>query len=200
MQINRVVTTLGVVAVLASAAGARAADANALRAKYDAAMAKVTSFELTITGPRSLSGVATYVKPDRVGITTAFGTSTSELVQVGQVVYTRDNGAAWDEHTVAAAAAKQEAGTLRAAPAAPMTALADRRENGVTVGAFRTEAAVPLAKAESRTLPAICTYDKATYLPRTCTMKLPAYDQPVTLTYAKWNDRTNLVQAPEAAK
>jgi hypothetical protein len=186
MQINRVVTTLGVVAVLASAAGARAADANALRAKYDAAMAKVTSFELTITGPRSLSGVATYVKPDRVGITTAFGTSTSELVQVGQVVYTRDNGAAWDEHTVAAAVAKQQAGTLRAAPAAPMTALADRRENGVTVGAFRTEAAVP--------------HDKATYLPRTCTMKLPAYDEPVTLTYAKWNDRTNLVQAPEAAK
>ena len=199
MQINRVVTTLGVVAVLASPTAARAAGENVLRAKYDAAMAKVTSFEVTITGP-TLSGVATYVKPDRVGLTTAFGTSTSELVQVGGVVYTRDNGAAWDTHAVAGAAAKQQAEALRAAPSAPMAPLPDRREHGVTLGVFRSAAALPLAKAGPLTLPEICTYDKATYLPQTCTMKIPAYTEPVTLTYAKWNDRTNLVQAPEAAK
>lgn len=179
---------------LADGATAHAADANAVQAKYDAAIARVTSFQVSLSGPSGLSGVATYVKPDRVDITTAIGPATTELVQVGGTRYTRANGAAWDAHAVSADAG--HAVSPAAVLPTTMTPLADRRENGVTVGAFRSQTTLPLAGESVPKLPATCTYDKATYLPRTCTIVVPSSPEPFTISFAKWNDRTNVVAAP----
>jgi hypothetical protein len=78
------------------------------------------------------------------------------------------------------------------APDTKLEPLADRTEGGVTYGAFGS-----LAVGNAQ-VPATmeCTYDKATFRPHACTVVLQALPTPLHVTYDKWDDPSNVIQAP----
>jgi len=70
--------------------------------------------------------------------------------------------------------------------------LPDRNEAGATVGAFRAEAAGNGQRPGSMD----CTYDKATFRPRACTVVLQGSPAQIHVAYSGWDDPANVVEPP----
>lgn len=207
---NRACTIVAAAAMVTGVyAPVRAADDGAQVAEnIRKAVAAVASFQATMTGPPGMTAQVTFVRPDRVRNVISVGSSTAEAIAVGTTTYVRSNGGPWGRSSNAgtAAAARQLVDSLVSSTS--YTALPERRENGATVGAFSAALPasflpVPLkvatASSSDKTAPPLtvtCTYDKATYLVHTCTMQLPNFPGPLTMTYSKWNDPANVVDVP----
>ena len=215
MHMKRMLRALSVGAFfLVAAARAQADDdGTQLGAKLQSAEAGVTSFQATMHGFSGMTVSMVVVRPDRVKFVSSFGPVSSEAVVVGANTYMRVNGGPWTTSTTAGTveAAKYLVDSL--CTCATYTMLPDRRENGDTVGAFSASVplpglpdaratagapAAPAAGASATTKPSTmdCTYDKTTYLLRSCTVQLANIPSPLTMTYAKWNDPGNVVDVP----
>ncbi len=129
---------------------------------------------------------------DRVRVQSSAPAPTYESVVIGTAMYYRGAGTPWAAVAVPPVKRPRKNLLYMAAPDTKLEPLADRSEGGVTYGAFGSLAVgnggVPATME--------CTYDKTTFLPHACTVVLQALPTPVHVTYDRWNDPANVVEAP----
>lgn len=189
-----------------AAVPARADDATAVRDRVVTALKGVQSYQMAIAGPAGMAGTTTFVKPMRSHTLMTVGPMTMESIFVDRTIYMRMNGGAWQTRTVPDAQQAQLKTQIEGMAAdAVVTPLPDRNENGTTVGAYQYTMPLPLPTSETSVKPGppstlICTYDKTTNLPRTCSMTMPQTAMTMTMTYSHWNDPANAVDVPADAK
>jgi hypothetical protein len=118
------------------------------------------------------------------------GRNTFDVVMQGSTRFERTNGGVWRPHTFNPAQWKNALdGFLYYAQ--QVTVLADRREGRAQVGAFSYVSAPPNAFVPANAQITICTYDKKTYLLKTC--KSATARSYFITTYGRWNDPQNIV-------
>jgi hypothetical protein len=162
--------------------------------KIVAAMAKMNSFRVQLSSTNGMGGTITVVVPaKRTKAVIAMGPMMTEMVSADGHTYSRVNGADWRVVDLPGGSFADVALRSLADPAR-FRSLPDRAENGTTVGAYEMIPALPPGLPASTQLPPVtCTYDKTTYLPRTCTV------QTMTQTFEGWNDPANVVDVPVIA-
>ena len=200
---------IGTLAVLLSIAcppvSAAEADGASLAAAVVKAAATVSSFRMTLSGAQNISSTIVVVRPDRVKIDMSFGPSKTQSVVIGSTSYVRVNGGTWLVSKMQNAKDFAEKLSATLAKQTTYTPLPDRRESGVTYGAFSSTsgsdvmAAAGAATTATTPVTMQCTYDKTTYLMHVCTLQPPGAPFPMTLTYSAWNDPANTVDVPSDA-
>ena len=193
MQMRRAWSAFTVALVVAAAVPAAAADDGAaLTAKIDAAVRGATSYRVTVQGPNGFALDIVSVGRDRVRVQSSAGGTSAESVVVGTSMYYHVAGNAWTATAVPVVKTVRKNLLYMGAPDTKVEPLADRSEGGVTYGAFGS-----LAVGNAQ-VPATmeCTYDKATFRPHACTIVLQALPTPLHVTYDKWDDPSNVVEAP----
>jgi len=162
--------------------------------KIAAAMAKVNSFRMQMSSRNGMAGTVTVVVPaKRTKALVAMGPMTSEVVMADGRMYVRMNGGDWRVNDSLSGNFADQALKQLSDPA-KFHMLPDRVENGTTVGVYEIPPPMPPGAAPSTTAtPITCTYDKTTYLPRSCTL------QTMTQTFEGWNDPANVVEVPVVA-
>jgi hypothetical protein len=193
MQMTRALSAFTVALVVAATVPAAAADdGGALTAKIDAALSSATSYRVTVQGPNGFALDIVSVGRDRVRVGSSAGGTTAESVVVGTAMYYHTAGNPWTANAVPIVRTPRKNLLYMGAPDTKVEPLADRTDAGVTYGAFGS-----LAVGNAQ-VPATmeCTYDKTTYRPHTCTVVLQALPTPLHVTYDKWNDPSNVVEAP----
>ena len=162
-----------------------------LTSRVDAAIANATSYHVTVRGP-NLSVDIHEFGPDRVRIATTNSGKSFESIVVGTAMYYRAPGADWKAYPVPPVARVRRNRLYMGAPDTLLEPLADRTADGETLGAFRSQAVA------NNQLPGTmeCTYDKATYRPRTCTVTVQNLAAPIQVAYAGWDDPANVVEPP----
>jgi hypothetical protein len=167
-------------------------DAAALSAKIDQAISAATSYRVTVAGPSGLAIEIVTVGRDRVRVHSTAAGTTSDSVVIGTAMYYRGANAAWAAAAVPPVKTQRKNLLYMAAPGTKLEPLGDRSDGGVTYGAFGSlgvgNAGTPATME--------CTYDKATYRPHTCTIVVQSLSEPLHVTYDKWNDPSNVVDAP----
>ncbi|MDQ6944279.1 MAG: hypothetical protein M3169_17415 [Candidatus Eremiobacteraeota bacterium] len=163
--------------------------------KIAAAMAKVTSFRIQLSSTNGMGGTITVLVPaKRTKAVVAMGPMMSETVSADGKMYARMNGADWrimdvppgGDFTAAALKSLNDPSKFRILP--------DRVENGRTLGVYEMTPPPPPGASATTQMPSLtCTYDKTTYLPRTCSF------QTMTQTFEGWNDPANVVDVPVVA-
>jgi hypothetical protein len=171
---------------------ARADPGQDLVGRIRLAFSGVTSFTLDQAWPGGKSH-AVIVLPDLSSAAATMGRKTSDVVTQGSTKLERTNGGVWRPHTFNAAGSKNALDSFLYY-AQQVTALPDRREGRSQVGAFSYVSAPPNAFIPPNAQIAICTYDKKTYLLRTCRWT-NARGYLIT-TYGRWNDPRNTVVIP----
>ncbi len=163
--------------------------------KITAAMAKVTSFRIQLSSTNGMGGTITVLVPaKRTKAVIAMGPMMSEMVSADGKMYARMNGADWRVVDAPQGGNFADAALKSMNDPSKFRILPDRVENGTTVGVYEmTPPPPPGASASTQMPPLTCTYDKTTYLPRTCTF------QTMTQTFEGWNDPANVVDVPVMA-
>jgi hypothetical protein len=164
--------------------------------KLGAAMRKVQSFRVQLTSPAGVAGTFTIVMlpARRTKAVMAMGSMLNELVAADGRMYTRTNGGDWRVADLPPGGVVTDAAIRSMTDSTQFRILADRVENGTTVGVFEvTPASPPGMPVSANSTPVSCTYDKTTYLPRTCTYQM------LTQTFEGWNDPANVVDVPVVA-
>jgi hypothetical protein len=175
------------------AAAAAAAAAALLTAKIDTAIASASSYRVAVSGPSGLALDIRSYGADRVKVSTTNGGTASESIVIGTAMYYRVAGGAWKAYPVPAVTHLRKNRLYMGAPDTVVEPLPDRTDgSGAPVGAFR---AVAIANSQ---IPGSmeCTYDKATYRPRACSVALQGLATPLQVTYGGWDDPANAVDAP----
>ncbi|HTD37196.1 MAG TPA: hypothetical protein VK669_06770 [Candidatus Limnocylindrales bacterium] len=167
-----------------------------LTARVDAAIANATSYRVTVNGPNGLTVDIREWGPDRVKITRAIGaatgSATAESIVIGTAMYYREPGTEWKAAPVPAISRVRRNRLYMGAPDTLLQPLPDRSEGGATVGAFRSDAAGNGQRPGSMD----CTYDKATFRPRACTVVLQGSPAQIHVAYGGWDDPANVVEPP----
>ncbi|MDQ6942815.1 MAG: hypothetical protein M3169_09940 [Candidatus Eremiobacteraeota bacterium] len=193
MQMPRAWSAFTVALVFAATVPAAAADDGAaLSAKIDAAISSAASYRVAVQGPNGFALDIVSVAHDRVRIQSSAGGNSAESVVIGTAMYYHVVGNPWTANAVPVIKRARKNLLYMGAPDTKLEPLADRTEAGVTYGAFGS-----LAVGNAQ-VPATmeCTYDKTTFRPHACTIVLQALPTPLHVTYEKWNDPSNDVQAP----
>jgi len=194
MQMTRAWSAFTVALVIAATVPAAGADddGTALTAKIDGALSGAASYRVTVQGPNGFALDILSVGRDRVRVLSSAGGNTAESVVIGNAMYYRAAGNPWTANAVPVVRRARRNLLYMGAPDTKVEPLADRTEAGVTYGAFGS-----LAVGNAQ-VPATmeCTYDKATFRPHACTIVLQALPTPLHVTYDKWNDPSNAVEAP----
>jgi hypothetical protein len=178
---------------------ARADDLATVQAKMSAAAAGVTSFVVTlrVIGDSAASGSVTFVRPMNVKSEFASGQMSMEAYLVDGMVYVHLPEGGWQKSKAETAGPAEQYLNLAAGGSASAVLLPDREEDGATVGVFQMQAVLPGPLGpfgQPASQPIACSYDKTTYLIRSCR------SASITLTYMKYNDPANTVVLPAAAK
>lgn len=163
-----------------------------LTARIDAAIANATSYHVSVTGPNGLAVDIREWGPDRVKITRTIGSATAESIVVGTAMYYREPGSEWKAAPVPPISRVRRNRLYMGAADTLMQPLPDRSEGGATVGAFRADAAGNGQRPGSMD----CTYDKATFRPRACTVVLQGSPEQIHVAYGGWDDPANVVEPP----
>ena len=193
MQMSRAWSAFTVALVVAATVPVAAADDGAaVTAKIDAAISGAASYRVTVRGPNGFAIDIVSVGRDRVRVQSSAGGNSAESVVVGPAMYYHTAGSPWTANAVPVVRTPRKNLLYMGAPDTKVEPLADRTEAGMTYGAFGS-----LAVGNAQ-VPATmeCTYDKATYRPHACTVVLQALPTPLHVTYDKWDDPSNVVEAP----
>ena len=163
--------------------------------KIAAAMSKVNSFRMQISSATGMAGtIVVSIPQKRSKATIAMGPMISDVVMADGRMYGRINGADWHVSDVPQGAGFGDTALKEMVDPASIRVLPDRVENGTTVGVYEmTPTLPPGAPPSAGTGPVTCTYDKTTYLPRTCRF------QTMTQTFEGWNDPANVIDVPVVA-
>ena len=193
MQMTRARSALTLALVVATGVPAAAADDGAaLSAKIDQAIGAATSYHVAVSGPSGFAVDILEVGHDRVRVVSTVGGTTTESLVIGTAMYYRGPATPWAASAVAAVKRPRKNLLYMAAPDTKLEPLPDRSDAGVTYGAFGS-----LALGNGG-IPATmeCTYDKATFLPHACTIVVQSLPTPLHVTYDRWSDPANVVEAP----
>ncbi|HEV2740156.1 MAG TPA: hypothetical protein VGU66_16365 [Candidatus Elarobacter sp.] len=193
MQMTRARSALTLALVVATGVPAAAADDGAaLSAKIDQAIGAATSYHVAISGPSGFVVDILEVGHDRVRVVSTVGGTTTESLVIGTAMYYHGPATPWAASAVSAVKRPRKNLLYMAAPDTKLEPLPDRSDAGVTYGAFGS-----LALGNGG-IPATmeCTYDKATFLPHACTIVLQSLPTPLHVTYDRWSDPANVVEAP----
>jgi len=174
---------------------ARADDADTF-AKIEAAQAALKSFQMTTTiAGLNAPTVATFVKPSAFKQTMSMGSMSMMMYMVDSVMYVQINGGEWQKRAFDAKAIVSQLGI--SLPKTPSRAIiADTIEGATTYGTLQYDIP-PVSMSNGTTTPQqkmTCSFDKVTYLLHTCMIAQ------VSLAYGKFNDPSNVVELPAAAK
>ena len=164
--------------------------------KLAAAMSKVTSFRVQLSSAAGVAGTFTFVflPQKRTKAVIAMGSNLNEMVSADGRTYVRMNGGDWQLIATPPGGGFAELALKSVGDPTKIQVLPDRVENGTTVGAFDATVPAPPGAPAGIVLPPLsCTYDKTTYLPRSCTF------QTTTQTFEGWNDPANVVDVPVIA-
>lgn len=163
--------------------------------KIAAAMSKVASFRIQLSSTAGMGGTVVVLIPQkRTKATIAMGPMVNEVVTADGRMYVRMNGADWRVTDSPGGNGFGDAALRKMVDPANMRILPDRVENGTTVGVYEMTPPLPPGAPATTVMPPMsCTYDKTTYLPRTCTF------QTMTQTFEGWNDPANVVDVPVVA-
>jgi hypothetical protein len=163
--------------------------------KIAAAMSKITSFRMQLSSTAGMGGTIVVLVPQkRTKATVAMGPMVNDVVMADGKMYTRMNGGDWRVVDAPVGGGFGDAALKKMVDPASIRVLPDRVENGTTVGVYEMMPPLPPgAPATTVIVPMSCTYDKTTYLPRTCTF------QTMTQTFEGWNDPANTVDVPVLA-
>jgi hypothetical protein len=178
----------------APAAAATAPSPEAI--KLVAAMSKVRSFRVQLSSATGMAGTITIVMlpAKRTKAAIAMGTMMNEMVAADGRMYTRMNGGDWHVSDMPAGGGMTDSALKALTDPSRFRVLADRVENGATVGVYEVTPPLPPGAPAGVTVPPLsCTYDKMTYLPRTCEI------QGFMQTFEGWNDPANVVDLPVVA-
>lgn len=197
MLATRALAALTAALLLGAAVPARGADAppnpaTELTDKVDNAIAGATSYRVVVAGPDGLTVEVRSFGPDRVHVASTIGPVTSESVVIGGAMYYRASGSDWKSAAVPTVKHVRRNRLYMGAPDTVLTPLDDRVEPTGVVGAFRSAAAANANVTGTMD----CTYEKATYRPRTCTISVNGLATPVVVTYDRWDDPANVVEPP----
>jgi hypothetical protein len=185
------VGALAIVLVAGSRSPAAADDAATLSAKVDGAITGAASYRIAVLGPGvSLDILA--VGQDRVRILSTLGGVASESVVVGTSMYYRGADGVWQSYAIPPVKRTRKNRLYMGAADTPLRPLPDRTESDTTWGAFSSQAQGNTQLNGSME----CTYDKATYRPRACTIVVLGVSAPLRVTYDRWNDPANTIEAP----
>jgi len=193
MQMTRAWSAFTVALVVAASVPVAAADdGTALSAKVDAALSSAASYRVTVQGPNGFSIDIVSVGHDRVRVQSSAAGTAAESVVIGPAMYYHTAGNPWTANVVPVVKRSRKNLLYMGAPDTKLEPLPDRTEGGVTYGAFGS---IAVGNAQ---VPATmeCTYDKATFRPHACTIVLQALPTPLHVTYDKWDDPSNVVEAP----
>lgn len=156
-----------------------------LQTRLDGALKGAKSFVVTTQYPaQAYASTLVFVAPDRTRVAVAVAATTTDVVTIGQTIYSSKNGAPFERSAVPPAAEPRPAavGSVKVASMRP-----DVTSGGVTYGAFDTT--LPLGKLVTLT----CMYDKRNYRLARCA------NAEVTQTYTSYNDPQNVIEAPKNA-
>lgn len=187
-------TLLGAAADAATTAPAASADGPALATRIVGALAKMQSFRLEMTGPTGsgLAGVMTIDVPTkRLRLVMSGGPTVSESISSDGNVYTRVNGGPWSVHAIAADETSDPGIVQSMLDATRVRSLPDRTEDGRVLGVYEITLAPAIGAAPTSVSTMTCTYDKGTYLPRTCANGY------VSDAFTNWNDPANAIVVPQ---
>jgi hypothetical protein len=161
-------------------------------AKLAAAFSKVTSFRMQLSTTSGMGGTITVIVPtNRTKAVIAMGSMMNEMVMADGRTYMRSNGGDWRATDSMPGAAMAQSALKTMSDPSKFHVLPDRVENGTTVGVYEVTPPAPPGAPAGFVVPALsCTYDKSTYLPRTCTY------QSLTQTFEGFNDPANVVDVP----
>ncbi|HEY0383509.1 MAG TPA: hypothetical protein VGC72_15065 [Candidatus Elarobacter sp.] len=164
-------------------------------AKIAAAMAKVTSFRVQLSSTGGFGGTITVVPAQkRTKGVMAMGTTVNEMVMADGRAYSRINGGEWRITETPPGAGFTDTVLKAMGDPSKFRLLPDRIENGTAVGVYEVTTPLPAGMPAGITIPPLtCTYDKSTYLPRTCIF------QTMTQTFEGWNDPANVIDVPVVA-
>lgn len=168
----------------------------ALAGKIDTAVAQATSYRVRVTSAAGRGSIWTMVRAQKrtkvVDTDPVWGVVTEMIFADGRG-YTRTGGE-WRVLQPRNRPAGEPSPAQTFLNMVKITPLPDRVENGVTVGAYQMDMHPPTV-TPSMEMPVTftCTYDKATYLPRSCRNDV------VTETFEGWNDPANVVDVPVVA-
>jgi hypothetical protein len=186
---------LGVPTDAATTASANA-EGSALATRIVDAIAKMQSFRLEMTGPTGsgLAGVMTIEVPTkRLRLVMSAGSTVSESVSADGNTYTRLNGGPWSVHTIAADDSSDPGIVQSMLDATRVRPLPDRTEDGHVLGVYEVTLAPAIGAGQTSASTMTCTYDKATYLPRTCANGF------VSDAFTNWNDPANAIVVPQVS-
>jgi hypothetical protein len=186
------------------AAAADGAPAGEVQSRMRAAILGAASFRVTElmlrndadgAGAETMRIEMTFVAPDRLR-KVSDGGPLREITIIGATQYAKDptNGTwLYAPYTLSALT---NAAPMMASDLA-FTDLPDRRDGNDTVGELEVDGAPKPGAQPDRSSSdhMTCTYDKATFRPRTCVMVLPTRGT-ATFTYAGWNDPANVIEGP----
>jgi hypothetical protein len=157
-------------------------------------MAATSSLVVDVSNPQGINGTAIF-EPQlgRAKVQGSGGPHTLLVYAIGNEIYQRFDGSAWQRRKLPAAVGSIFA-PLGVAPA--ITPQADTRDaSGMTYGALSAVTTLPIPGIGS--IPNVqleCTYDKATMLLHVCTC------QYATFTFHNYNDPKNAIDVPPEAK
>jgi hypothetical protein len=160
------------------------------------ALAKMQSFRLEMTGPTGsgLAGVMTIEVPTkRLRLVMSGGTTVSESISADGNTYTRINGGPWTVHAIAADETSDPGIVQSMLDATRVHPLPDRTDDGRVVGVYEITLAPAVGAGQTSASTMTCTYDKATYLPRTCANGF------VSDAFTNWNDSANAIVVPQVS-
>ena len=184
-----------ILALCLSGSVATADDATSLLDKIDAAKSTVKSYQVDVTGPGDNRSSIVFVRGVGTRYHLTSGHTDFAAYLVGTTIYQRFNGGAWLKFVVDVPAST----SLKRQQTAEL--LPDQLEDGVTVGAIKTEVTAMISglhvDVNSSTYasgPIVCTYDKLTLLFRVC--KTDA----VTRQYSHYDDPSLTIDVPEEAR
>jgi hypothetical protein len=165
-------------------APAQADMAATVQMKIDGALKTVRSFSVTTLYPaQAYSATLVYVAPNRSRLAVAIAASTTDIITIGNAIYSSKNGAPFE---------KSGAPAGDAPPLIPLGSVkvgavrADVTIDGVAYGAFDTT--LPLGTTVTLT----CAYDKRSFRLARCV------NSNVTRTYGSYDDPQNVVEPPDS--
>jgi hypothetical protein len=164
----------------------------ALSAKVDAALGGAKTYHIAVQAAGGLTLDISSAGSDRMKIGSRSPGNSAESIVVGTSLYYRSGGGEWKAYPIPPLKQLRRNRLYMGAPDTLLQPLADRDDGGATVGAFRS-----IATGNGQ-LPGLmeCTYDKATYRPRSCNVTLQGIPEVVRVTYAGWDDPANAVEPP----
>ncbi len=177
---------LSLLLVCAGSSAAQADGMSDLQKKLDGALKSAKSFVISTRYPaQAYASSLTFVAPNRTRVSVAVAATTTDVITIGQTLYSSKNGAPFEKSPVgqpSGAPPPAVVGSVKVSALEP-----DITVEGVTYGAFDTIVSL------DKPVTLACRYTKHDFRLVRCT------NGEVSQSYTSYNDPANIIEAPPGA-